>query len=314
MKLSNLIKIFDILICPLVVSTAVTMRILTRVRLRRLPLSKRIMLKIGVYPIRDHYYEPRFNYAGFVSHNRLLTGINFNPSNQLSFIQNLEGYSPQRLPESKTSGLSFSYDNPNFGPDDADFWYSVVRAFKPARIIEIGSGHSTLMALHAVNENAAECPGYSCSYTCIEPYEMDWLASLPINLIRKKVEELPLNIFSELLAGDILFIDSSHIQRPGGDVLFEILSILPTLNPGVIVHIHDIFTPYEYPISWLRDDIKFWNEQYMLEAFLTQNGKWEILAGLQFLMRNHSQELQKVCRKLNKNSNPGSFYIRRIED
>ena len=137
--------------------------------------------------------------------------------------------------------LSFYLKNGAFESGDAEYWYQIIRTIKPARIFEVGSGHSTLMAINAINKNHEEDSTYRCKHVCIEPYEMPWLESSDVSVIRKKVEEVELSFFSQLQEGDILFIDSSHIIRPQGDVLFECLELLPSLNTGVVVHVHDIF-------------------------------------------------------------------------
>ena len=114
--------------------------------------------------------------------------------------------------------------------------------------------------------NKQDDPSYTCKHVCIEPYEMPWLEKTGVTVIRKKIEDVEISFFSELADCDILFLDSSHIIRPQGDVLFEYLQLLPSLNKGVIVHIHDIFSPRNYSNEWLMGDIRFWNEQYLLEA------------------------------------------------
>ena len=140
---------------------------------------------------------------------------------------------------------------------------------------------------------------------------MPWLEKTEVTVIRKKVEDIDISFFSELGDGDILFIDSSHIIRPEGDVLFEYLQLLPTLKKGVIVHIHDIFSPRNYKDSWLRDDVLFWNEQYLLEAFLTHNTSWKVIASLNNLHHNHYEFLKKVCPFLTHDREPGSFYLQK---
>lgn len=104
-----------------------------------------------------------------------------------------------------------------------------------------------------------------------------------------------MEIFGELEENDILFIDSSHMIRPEGDVLFEYLEILPSLAKGVIVHIHDIFSPRNYPKQWLVDEVRFWNEQYFLEAFLSHNRSGKIIAALNYLQHNHPETLKSVA-------------------
>ena len=118
-------------------------------------------------------------------------------------------------------------------------------------------------------------------------------------------------VFSQLEANDILFIDSSHIIRPQGDVLFEYLELLPTLASGVTVHMHDIFSPRNYPAEWLKEEVRFWNEQYLLEAFLAHNADWEIVAALNYLQHAHPAKLKTVCPYLEGSGQPGSFYMRR---
>ena len=85
------------------------------------------------------------------------------------------------------------------------------------------------------------------------------------------MEECPLRLFESLRAGDILFIDSSHVIRSGNDVEYEYFEIIPRLRPGVVIHIHDIFLPLRYQEDWMRKELIFWNEQYLLEAMLTHN-------------------------------------------
>jgi hypothetical protein len=109
-----------------------------------------------------------------------------------------------------------------------------------------------------------------------------------------------------------LFIDSSHIIRPQGDVLFEYLELLPILNKGVIVHVHDIFSPKNYLKEWLEDEVKFWNEQYLLEAFMSNNSSWKIIGSLNLLHHNYYEKLKVVAPFLAPDREPGSFYIQKI--
>ena len=149
------------------------------------------------------------------------------------------------------------------------------------------------------------------SHVCVEPYEQPWLEEFPkIKLIRDKVENLDLNTFQDLEAGDLLFIDSSHMIRPQGDVLHEFLSIIPSLKKGVFVHIHDIFTPHDYKDEWVKSDVLFWNEQYLLEALLTDNSALKVIASLNMLKHRYYDELKSVCPYLTESREPGSFYVK----
>ena len=283
-----------------------------------MPLCKNALFKVGVFPIRDHYYEPQFdnrkNQIDF-SQERNLPGIDWRVSDQLKMLKTLtfSGELTGILQgKTKENPLEFHLDNGSFESGDAECWYQIIRANKPKRIIEIGSGNSTLMAIKAIKKNQSEQLNYTCEHICIEPYEMPWLEQMDITIIREKVEEMDLSFFSQLKENDILFIDSSHIIRPQGDVLFEYLELLPSLNKGVIVHIHDIFSPRNYPKSWLQDDVKFWNEQYLVEAFLSNNDSWEIIASLNFLHHNYYNLLKEVAPFLTPEREPGSFYIKKI--
>ena len=103
------------------------------------------------------------------------------------------------------------------------------------------------MAIKAIQKNRSEDAQYDCKHVCIEPYEQPWLEETGVIVRRELIEEVDIAFFSELKENDVLFIDSSHIIRPQGDVLFEYLELLPQLNKGVIVHVHDIFSPKNYP-------------------------------------------------------------------
>jgi hypothetical protein len=165
---------------------------------------------------------------------------------------------------------------------------------------------STLMALEAVRANRREDAAYSCRQICIEPYEMPWLEQVPgIEVLRQKVEAVDEGLFRSLQAGDILFIDSSHVIRAQGDVVREFLEILPLLARGVLVQVHDIFTPYDYPEQWLWNEVRLYNEQYLVEAFLTQNREFRILAAVHWLCRNHRARLVEKCPVLGEGLEPG---------
>jgi len=287
-----------------------------RIGIHRLPATRRTLLRVGIFPLRNHYYDPQFDHRVSrqpLTAERPLPGIDWNIDNQL---QQLAAFifagELTDLPHKPTGTLEFHLDNDAFVAGDAEYWYQLLRATKPRRIFEIGSGHSTRMAIRALARNRAEDTGYHCRHVCIEPYEMPWLEQTGVEVVRNNVETLDVAFFSELEAGDILFIDSSHIIRPQGDVLFEYLEILPTLRPGVIVHVHDIFSPRNYLESWLLEGVKFWNEQYLLEAFLTHNNNWKIIGALNWLHHNHFDALKRVAPNLLPESEPGSFYLQRV--
>src|SRR5678816_4597665 len=257
------IMLLDVVMAPVVIPSALVMWVVRRVNVQRLPLCKRILMAVGVFPIRNHYYEPMFDARALtrpLDKARDLVGIDLNLQEQLSVLAGFQYNDELRgIPDSATTPGVFHFNNHSFESGDAEYWYNLIRARKPARIFEIGSGNSTLMARRAIQMNQKENPANACRHVCIEPYEMPWLEKSGVTVVRKRVEEIDKALFSELDRGDILFIDSSHVIRPQGDVVFEYLELLPSLKPGVIVHVHDIFTPRDYLKQWVVDEVKLWN-------------------------------------------------------
>ncbi len=286
----------------------------------RLPLSRAVLWRVGVFPIRNHYYEPLFDSRALhqsLDAPRPLPGIDWNELGQLALLSQL-CYGgeikdlPQGPPQTADAPKQFYLQNNFFESGDAEYLYNFIRHTKPTRVIEIGSGFSTLIAARAIAQNLREQPDSTCAHICIEPYENAWLAQVGVTVVRQPVESVPLDTFQQLQAGDLLFIDSSHIIRPQGDVLFEYLELLPQLNPGVYVHIHDIFSPWNYPANWLQERIYFWNEQYLLEAFLSHNSTWRIVGALNYLQHYHYDALHAACPFLEPQRSPGSFYIQKL--
>lgn len=281
---------------------------------RRMKYSTILFKFFGVFPINDHYYNPLFNHKHLkqpLSSNRKLPGVEFNLEQQKYDISQFN-YSQElvdlnfEIPSEKNN--NFDINNGGYGHGDADFLYNFVRKYNPKQIIEIGSGNSTKIVNLAIKQNQLESD-INVIHTCIEPYEMPWLDRFDVNLIREKVEDCSLNLFESLNAGDFLFIDSSHIIRPQGDVLFEYQNILPILKKGVFIHIHDIFSPKDYLEDWIKKDVKLWNEQYLLESLLTHSNKFKIKFSLNYLKHENFDALKDNCPYLKRNSEPGSMYI-----
>lgn len=313
----RLMPVADIMLSPLVYPAAWVLKMVRRAGVHRMPVCRNALYHTGVFPIVDHYYEPQFDLRKLKHHpsqERTLPGIDWNIDEQLALLAAFTHTDELRnLPRKKIGELEYYLDNTLFESGDAEYWYQLIRYKKPKRIFEIGSGNSTLIAIKALNQNRLEDPTYQCKHVCIEPYEMPWLEKTGVSVLRSKVEDTDLAFFAELETDDILFIDSSHIIRPEGDVLFEFLELLPTLNKGVIVHIHDIRSPRNYLHEWLVDEVRLWNEQYILEAFLTQNRSWKIIGAINYLRHNYYGRLQAVAPHLTPSREPGSFYIQRTD-
>lgn len=184
--------------------------------------------------------------------------------------------------------------NNAFGWMDGRVLHYFLQKNKPKKIIEIGSGNSTLM-MHNTNEMF----DLNIEITCIEPYPSDFLRNMAKNkkiiLIEDKLENIDVEKFKELQKNDILFIDSSHVLKLDSDVMRYFTKIFPILNRNVLIHIHDIFFPYDYPTSWLKGG-RFWNEQYALYIFLQYNTRFKIKfcnSYITFKYKDRLQEMQK---------------------
>jgi len=310
-----LFRIFDLFSAPFTFIFLPVLRAIRKHGVHNFPLNLKAFLSAGVFPIRDHYYEPQIVYSKEFDAKKIRKlRINFNLEEQLSSLLKLE-YSRELMYLSKTAipgDGNFYLSNGLFGPGDADLYYLLLRNIKPKRVVEIGSGYSTLLCLNALKKNEAE--GYLTELICIEPGEMDWLGKTEgIRLIRENVEKVSLDIFTSLQENDILFIDSSHIIRPENDVLFEYLELLPLVQKGVIIHIHDIFSPRHYRSEWLQEEFRFWNEQYLLEAFLYYNDVFEIMYAVNHLKNDAFDETKKVLTTITDKDEPSSFWLRKIK-
>jgi predicted O-methyltransferase YrrM len=181
---------------------------------------------------------------------------------------------------------------PGYSADDALLLYLMLRHNKPRRYLEVGSGISTFYASLAAAANHGG--GNPMGIQCIEPYPYAKLRSIAgIEIMKKEVQDVDISVFSSLEAGDVLFIDSSHVVRIDGDVPFIYLEVLPLLSPGVLIHIHDISFPFNFPYPpqrWVfdRNWPFFWNEAMLLQAFLAFNSRFEIVLSAP-LVRYHDE-------------------------
>jgi hypothetical protein len=277
--------------------------------------------RAGVTVVSTHYYEPTYNSEHIFrdpAEPRALAGIDWNLDGQIKLLEQFKFADALHALDGRAHrGRAFSYENDFFGPGDAEALYCMIRHFKPRRIVEIGCGQSTLVAHFAIHDAMAQDSQYRCQHICYEPYENPWLEDFGVEIKRERIERADLALFRSLSPGDIVFIDSSHTLRPMGDVEFEYLHILPILPKGVIVHVHDIFSPRDYPAKWLKEDRRFWNEQYLLETFLSFNKEFEIICSLNHLMNLGSSQFNAAFPILAERGPVpfvGSFWFRRVND
>lgn len=242
-----------------------------------------------------------------------LPDINLNKEGQANLLEVFQTfYKDLPFGEERTSDLRYYFSQWWFCYADAIFLYSFLRHTNPKRIIEVGSGFSSAVILDTADKFLPHYP----EITFIEPYP-DRLKNLlkpqdfeRCKLLETKVQEVPLSIFTSLRAGDILFIDSSHVVKCASDLQFLMFKVLPQLPVGVFVHFHDVFYPFEYPGEWLLEG-RYWNENYFLRSFLAYNTEWEIYFFNTYVAKFFNQFLAEKMPLCLKNTG-GSIYLQRV--
>jgi hypothetical protein len=236
-----------------------------------------------------------------------LGGIDLNEPGQLAMIDAIKRYYPEQpFPEYKQEGRRYFFENPAFSYFDAIVFYCLIRHARPKRVIEVGSGYSSCVLLDTNELFAAN----SISCTFIEPYPR-LLESLisgqdrqRVTILARNLQDVETGLFSELSAGDILFIDSSHVSKTNSDVNHVFFEVLPRLASGVYIHFHDIFYPFEYPSAWVYQG-RAWNEAYTLRAFLQYNDRFTIQVFNSFLETFHAAAIARdmpLCARYSKQS------------
>lgn len=196
----------------------------------------------------------------------------------------------------------------SYGAVDGEILYAIVRHLKPRRVVELGSGFSTHLIATAIAVNASE--GSPAGFTSYDPFpRVERLADRGHRVLPQRAQDVPAAVFDELEAGDVLFVDTTHTVKVGGDVNRVILDLLPALAPGVVVHFHDILLPGEYYRAWIEAGAH-WGEQYLLQAFLCLNPEFEILWASAAVHLDHERELRALVPSL-LDHRPSAFWIRR---
>ena len=244
------------------------------------------------YHIRPvHYYEPLPDFRAItketIDRRREYPALDFNWSQQLSLLESLTKYRAEL--DELCALRAFDFANGFFAGFDAAVYYALIRELKPGCVVEVGGGYSTQIATKALARNQSE--GDRGTLKVIEPFPEPRLTdAIPAtDVITKPAQEVQAKFFAALEPNDILFIDSSHTVKFGSDVCYLILEILPTLKPGVWVHIHDIFFPNDYPAEWLLEQRLALNEQYLVEAFLSHNNSFSIKLANHWLCMDHPE-------------------------
>ncbi len=282
--------------------------------LRALQAHPQIATRVGYQVYRQVFYNP-FPNPGEVDLEKLklkrfLPGIDLRVTESLELLRELSYFSAEVEKFLKNRSGNLPAWDMTYPPADSATLYSMLRHFKPRRYIEVGCGYSSRASVAALHENASD--GHMCQATFIEPYPPPYLTelNLPGEFIQK-IEQVPLERFQQFAAGDVLFIDTSHVIKVQNDVEYELLRVLPSLKPGVIVHIHDIFTPYDYPAEWLVGDHPNHggnNEQYALECLLSGGGDWDVLLPAHLLWREHRSAFESLIKS---DERPAAFWMQK---
>tara|TARA_B110000285_G_scaffold235135_1_gene315069 strand:+ start:11308 stop:12228 length:921 start_codon:yes stop_codon:yes gene_type:complete len=244
--------------------------------------------KYGINITRNHYYSNIPDLKSLNENNFKrkidIIGIDFNEEEQKALLKRFSKSYRQEYdawPKNETENkYDFHIGQTSFRSVDSQILHCMIRDLKPSVVMEVGSGYTTMITAKALLMNQEETKKGKAKFTSIEPYPNEVLQKgIPglDEIIGKGIQELPTSYFDVLKENDVLFLDSTHTVKIGGDVNYEILELLPRLNKGVIVHIHDIFLPYEYPEPWITTGERIWAEQYLLHAFLINNDTYKIL-------------------------------------
>ena len=203
-------------------------------------------------------------------------GVDLRADRQREVLKQLSPYFGD-VPTTRTDGWRYEPDNSMYGLADAAVYHAMLRQHTPRRVVEVGSGFSSAIALDTADRYLRN----EVSFTFIEPYPQRLLSLLSredrerCELLRRPVQDAGFEPYEQLEAGDFLFIDSTHVAKAGSDVNFLFFQVLPRLADGVLVHIHDVLWPFEYSERWLREG-RGWTEAYLLQAFLAYNSVFTI--------------------------------------
>ncbi len=283
--------------------------------------ASRLLEPLGFHVVGDHFYEPIPN----ISH--LQESYQDEPRKCLKIDFDFENAEKVITQSIARWGKDFYYSVQRFGYQESNYYfrgvdalylYCFLRERQPKSIIEIGQGFSTSVIVAALEDNYAKT-GVKTRFVSIDPYNRfrfqdGNLLGVELESIATNLQEIPLSFFNQLEEDNLLFVDSSHVYKFGSDVEYLFEEIYPSLGMGVELHIHDIFSPYHYPLDWYVKERKFWNEQYYLENFLRFQDVFQVVMPIYYLTRN-SQALQEKCSKIcdydNFKLTGSSFYLKK---
>ena len=249
------------------------------------------------YPDLDEY-ERRLGAS--LDRDRPLLGIDLHEKDQLALLEELvalvaDAPFPEHRPEGEAPPeWRYWYDNFAYAYGDGIVLHGMLRRLAPRRIVEVGSGFSSAMMLDTIDGWLA-----GTELTLVEPYP-ELLESLlrpgdeaRVTIHRTPVQDIEEEVFTALQAGDVLFVDSTHVVKAASDVNHLIFEVFPRLAPGVWIHVHDVFYPFEYPPDWVREG-RAWHEAYLLRAFLMFNPDFAVRWFQDYLWQHHGEALRRL--------------------
>ena len=268
---------------------------------RRSARLRRLARRLGYHLVVADHYSPIAESGEFPvdwqgERPARMPGVDLRLDASLRYLTELSQYLDEYAPPDNEPGTASGYyrRNPMYGPLDAEVLYAIVRDLKPSRILDVGAGFSTLVIEDALARNSED--GAPCEHRVYDPFPADFLRGR-IQVVPLPAQAIPASELQALGADDILFIDTTHTVRPGGDVLKLILGDLPNVATGVVVHIHDFFRPFEYP-RFLAELGYYWQEHHLVQAFLAFNGSFEVLAANHALSRLRFAEVDALVSRL----------------
>ena len=267
-----------------------------------------------------HFYSPFPDLAEFETRSAELlspdnqpAAIDLREDEQLALLDDLVPLIDDApFPAARTEEYRYYFDNPAYEWADGLILHAMLRHIRPRRVVEVGSGYSSAMLLDTTERWLD--PGVELTF--VEPYD-ELLRSLlrdgdeeRVSILDVGVQDVPLEVFASLQAGDVLFIDSTHVVKAGSDVNHLFFEVLPALAPGVVVHLHDIFFPFEYPSRWVHEG-RAWQETYLLRAFLMYNAVFEIIWFQSLMWSRHRSVLEARVPDMARNAG-GNLWLRKV--
>jgi hypothetical protein len=280
-------------------------------------MLRRVASRAGYDLVKSGYYSPVPDLdalPGWVwSEPVEMPGLAWDLPAQLAYVEQELGPLMAELgatSEPPGTAEGYFYRNEFFNALDADVLYATVRRLRPPRVVEVGSGFSTLVIAAAAERNRAE--GSPLRHQVYDPFPSSVLGPVRdrLELAAIPAEAIEVEHFADLRAGELLFIDTTHTVRPAGDVVHLLLGALPRVGPDVTVHIHDFFRPFEYPRVLMEHYGSYWQEHHLLQALLVGNAGLEILCANHALARLHRERMRALVPGLDPDMHPSSLWLR----